>query len=214
MIDDNINYEYIIRYIRRSLKPSDGIVADMETFAKEYDVPISQPETIKMIELLIRLGGIKRVLEVGTAIGYSAIRMANAGAEHIDTIEINSDAARVAQENVVRAEADGKIHIIKGDAKEVLPTLSGEYDMIFIDAAKGQYSEFFNHCMRMLKKGGLLVSDNVLYKGMTATDELVQHRKITIVRRLREYIDMLCSHPGLETDILPIGDGVALSIKL
>ncbi len=214
MIDDNINYEYIIRYIRRSLKPSDGIIADMEAFAKDYDVPISQPETIKLIELLIRLGGIKRVLEVGTAIGYSAIRMANAGAEHIDTIEINSDAARVAQENVVRAEADGKIHIIKGDAKEVLPALSGEYDMIFIDAAKGQYSEFFNHCMRMLKKGGLLISDNVLYKGMTATDELVQHRKITIVRRLREYIDMLCSHPGLETDILPLGDGVALSIKL
>ncbi len=214
MIDDNINYEYIIRYIRRSLKPSDGIVADMESFAKEYEVPISQPETIKMIELLIRLGGIKKILEVGTAIGYSAIRMANAGAEHIDTIEINSDAARVAQENIVRAQSEDKIHIIMGDAKEVLPTIDDEYDMIFIDAAKGQYSEFFNHCMRMLKNGGLLISDNVLYKGMTATDELVQHRKITIVRRLREYIDMLCSHPGLETDILPLGDGVALSIKL
>lgn len=214
MIDDNINYEYIIRYIRRSLKPSDGIVADMEAFAKEYDVPVSQPETIKLIELLIRLGGIERVLEVGTAIGYSAIRMVNAGAEHIDTIEINADAARVATENIKRVEAEDKIHIIKGDAKEILPNMSGEYDMIFIDAAKGQYGEFFNHCMRMLKKGGLLISDNVLYKGMTATDELVQHRKITIVRRLRDYIDMLCSHPELETDILPLGDGVALSIKL
>lgn len=214
MIDDNINYEYIIRYIRRSLKKSEGIIADMEQFAKEYDVPISQPETIKMIELLIRLGRISNILEVGTAIGYSAIRMVNAGAEHIDTIEINQDAARVAAENVKRAKAEDKIHIIKGDAKEILPTLSGEYDMIFIDAAKGQYNEFFNHCMRMLKKGGLLVSDNVLYKGMTATDELVQHRKITIVRRLRDYIDMLCSHPQLETDILPLGDGVALSIKI
>ncbi len=214
MIDDNINYEYIIRYIRRSLKQSEGLVEEMESFAREYDVPISQPETIKMIEILIRFGKVDRVLEVGTAIGYSAIRMANAGAGKIDTIEINADAARVAADNIKRAGYDDKINIIKGDAKEVLPTLSGKYDMIFIDAAKGQYCEFFDNCMRMLKVGGMLVSDNVLYKGMTATDELVQHRKITIVRRLREYIDMLCSHPELETDILPIGDGVALSIKV
>ena len=86
--------------------------------------------------------------------------------------------------------------------------------MIFIDAAKGQYNKFFEYSMKMLKKGGILVSDNVLYKGMTANDELVEHRKITIVRRLRQYLDMLCSNEELETDILPLGDGVALSIKL
>ncbi len=214
MIDDNINYEYIIRYIRASLKKSSGHIEEMEAFAKKYEVPISQPETIKLIEILIKLGRISNILEVGSAIGYSAIRMAKAGAKHIDTIEINPDAVRVARENIDKANLGNNINVIYGDAKEVLPTLDGEYDMIFVDASKGQYNEFFPNCMRMLKSGGLLVSDNVLYKGMTATDELVQRRKITIVRRLRAYIDMLCSNPELETDILPIGDGVALSIKL
>lgn len=214
MIDDNINYEYIIRYIRSSLRKSEGSIAEMERFAKEYEVPISQPESIKLIELLIRIGKVSRILEVGSAIGYSAIRMVKSGAEKVDTIEINSDAARVARANVEKEGLSEKIHIIEGDAKEVLPTLDGEYDMIFIDAAKAQYGEFFNHCMRMLRSGGILVSDNILYKGMTATDELVLHRKRTIVKRLREYIDMLCNHPKLDTDIIPIGDGIALSVKL
>ncbi len=214
MIDDNINYEYIIRYIRASLKKSGGLIEEMEEFAKRYEVPISQPETIKLIEILIKLGRISSILEVGSAIGYSAIRMARAGAKRIDTVEINPDAVRVARANIDKANLGDNINVIHGDAKEVLTTMDGEYDMIFVDASKGQYNEFFPNCMRMLKSGGLLISDNVLYKGMTATDELVERRKITIVRRLRAYIDMLCSHPELETDILPLGDGVALSIKL
>ena len=214
MIDDNINYEYIIRYIRSSLRKSEGNLAEMERFAKEYEVPISQPETIKLIELLIRIGRVKDVLEVGAAIGYSAIRMVYAGAGRVDSVEINPDAVRVARQNAEREGMSENIHIIEGDAKEVLPTLEGEYDMIFIDAAKGQYSEFFGHCMRMLRPGGILVSDNILYKGMTATDELVLHRKRTIVKRLREYIDMLCNHPELDTDIIPVGDGIGISVKL
>ena len=214
MIDDNINYEYIIRYIRSSLRKSEDNIAEMERFAKEYEVPISQPETIKLIELLIRIGKVKDVLEVGAAIGYSAIRMVYAGAERVDSVEINPDAVRVARQNIEKEEMSENIRIIEGDAKEVLPMLDGEYDMIFIDAAKGQYSEFFGHCMRMLRTGGILVSDNILYKGMTATDELVLHRKRTIVKRLREYIDMLCNHPLLDTDIVPVGDGIGISVKL
>ena len=213
MTEDNINFDYITRYIRRTLRQSDGIIAEMEEYAKENGVPISQPESIKMLELLIKIGNVKRILEIGTAIGYSAIRMAKAGAEHIDTIEINDDAAKVALRNISAAELTDKIFVHQGDAKEVLPTLDGSYDLIFIDAAKGQYEEFFKHSMRMLKRGGILVSDNILYKGMTATDELVLHRKITIVKRLRKYVDMLCNHPQLETDILPLGDGVAISVK-
>lgn len=213
MIDDNINYEYILRYIRSTIRKRDGIFADMEKFAKENEVPISQIETIRLIEILIRLGNIKNVLEVGAAIGYSAICMAWAGATKIDTIEINADAVRVARKNIELAGYNDRITVHEGDAREVLKELDGKYDMIFVDAAKGQYNEFFENCMRMLKVGGILVSDNVLYKGMTATDELVQHRKITIVKRLRTYVDMLCNHPKLETDVLPIGDGVALSIK-
>ena len=161
MIDDSINYEYIIRYLRDLLPKRDGLMGELEEFAKKYDVPISQPETMKLLEVLIRLGRVESVLEIGCAIGYS---------------------------------------------------LDGSYDMVFLDAAKAQYGNFFPHCLRLLKPGGLLVSDNVLYKGMTATDELVQHRKITIVKRLRQYLSDLSSNPELETSVLPVGDGVALSI--
>lgn len=214
MIEDNINFDYIIRYIRRTLKPSVGFEAELEKYAKENQVPISQPETIKLIELLIRIGNVKKVLEVGSAIGYSAIKMVGAGAEAVDTIEINHNTAELARNNFKKASVDKNVTLYEGDGKDVLPTLDGKYDLIFIDAAKAQYGEFFKQSMRLLKKGGILLSDNILYKGMTATDELVLHRKITIVKRLRAYVDMLCSSDELETDILPLGDGVALSIKL
>ena len=213
MIDDSVNYEYIIRYLRDLLPKRDGIMGELEAFAKQYQVPISQPETMKLLEVLIRVGKVQSVLEVGCAIGYSAIGMAAAGCEHIDTIEISADAARVARANFEKAGMSSRIQLYEGDAKEVLPILNGSYDMIFIDAAKAQYQEFFPHCMRLLKMGGLLVSDNVLYKGMTATDELLQHRKITIVKRLRQYLDMISNMPELETSVLPVGDGVALSVK-
>ena len=213
MIDDSINYEYIIRYLRDLLPKRSGLMGEMEAFAKEYDVPISQPETMKLLEVLIRIGNIQSVLEIGCAIGYSAIGMVDAGCKKVDTVEISPDAARVAKENFQKAGYTDSITLHFGDAKEVLPTLEGQYDMIFMDAAKAQYGNFFPHCMRLLKPGGLLISDNVLYKGMTATDELLQRRKITIVKRLRNYLEMLSNHPDLETSVLPVGDGVALSYK-
>ena len=199
MIDDSINYEYIIRYLRDLLPKRSGIMGEMEAYAAAHSVPISQPETMRLLELLVSLSRAERILEIGCAIGYSAIGMAKA--------------ARVARQNFEKAGLDGVITLHLGDAKEVLPTMQGSYDMIFMDAAKAQYQEFFSHALRMLKPGGLLVSDNVLYKGMTATDELVQRRKITIVKRLRAYLSMLSSSEELMTSVLPIGDGVALSIK-
>ena len=211
MIDDNINHEYIIRYLRNLLPVRSGLTRELEQYAAEHDVPISQPETMKLLEVLIALGKVQTVLEVGTAIGYSAVCMVQAGCSHVDTI--SSEAAKTARENFERAGLSQRIRLYEGDAKQILPQMQGSYDMIFIDAAKAQYHEFFPHCMRMLKTGGLLVSDNVLYKGMTATDELLQHRKITIVRRLRKYLEMLSSLQYLETSVLPVGDGVALSVK-
>ena len=209
MIDDSVNYDYIIRYIRSVIPESTGFLKELEEFAAENQVPISQPETIKLIEVLIKFGRCEKVLEVGSAIGYSAIRMIGAGAGKVDTIELNHQAAVFAEKNFARAGFSG--------ANDILPELAqnknNKYDMIFIDAAKAQYNSFFEPCFSMLRHGGLLVSDNVLYKGMTATDDLVLHRKRTIVKRLREYIKMLCEHESLETAVLPLGDGVALSIK-
>lgn len=121
--------------------------------------------------------------------------------------------AAEAEKNIAEAQLENIIHLHKGDANELLPRMDGEYDMIFIDAAKGQYGNYLPHCMRMLKRGGVLVSDNVLYKGMTATDELVMHRKITIVRRLRKYLEELSGSERFDTSVIPIGDGIALSYK-
>lgn len=217
MIDDSINYDYIIRYIRDVLPESNGLISELEEFAEANEVPISQPETIRLLEILIKLGRRRRILEVGSAIGYSAVRMAEANPEsEIYTIEINHSAAEYAKRVFEKAGLAQRIHLTEGDANEVLPRLAADgikFDMIFIDAAKAQYTSFFEPCMECLSVGGLLVSDNVLYKGMTATDELILHRKRTIVKRLRDYIDMLCTQKSLDTVVLPVGDGVALSYK-
>ena len=211
--DDNINYDYILRYIRETIPKRDGLLLEMEEYAKEHSVPISQPESIRFLEIIIKIANAKRILEVGSAIGYSAIRMSRAAGGEVTTIELSEEMALVCEENIKKAGLSDKITLIKGDAREVLPKISGEYDLIFVDAAKGQYAEFFKESQRLLRKGGILVSDNVLYKGMTATDELLIHRKITLVRRLRSYLDMLKGNKEFSTAIIPIGDGVALSFK-
>lgn len=217
MLDDSINYDYILRYVRDVLPKREGVLKELEDFAEKNDVPISQPETIKLIEVLIKMGNIKNILEVGSAIGYSALRMAMASDRaQIHTIEINHDAANYAKKVFESAGLDKRISLTEGDANEVLPKFrdsGNKYDMIFIDAAKAQYLSFFDPCMDMLNDGGVLISDNILYKGMTATDDLVLHRKRTIVKRLRDYVEMLCTHPSLDTAILPMGDGIAISFK-
>ena len=211
--EDNINYEYIIRFLRDNIKKSEGLISEMEQYAKENKVPISQPESIRLTEILLMIKKPEKILEIGTAIGYSAIKMANVSDAKITTIELSDEMAQKAEENIKKAGLENRITVLKGDAKEVLKTVSGEYDVIFMDAAKGHYMDFFLECDRLLKKGGLLISDNVLYKGMTATDELVVHRKITIVKRLRKYLEMLKENESYQTAVIPIGDGVALSVK-
>lgn len=210
---DNINYDYILRYIRNTLPQSEGLLLEMEKYAEENSVPISQPESIRFLEIIIKIANAKRILEVGSAIGYSAIRMSKAADGEVITIELSDEMADRAEENIKRAGLTDKIRLIRGDAREVIPQIEGEFDLIFVDAAKGQYAEFFRESQRLLRKGGILVSDNVLYKGMTATDELLVHRKITLVRRLRSYLEMLKENTDFSTALLPIGDGVALSFK-
>lgn len=210
--EHNINYEYITRYLRRTLKPNEGLLAEMEEYAKANEVPIAQPETSRFIQVLLKSAQYKNVLEVGAAIGYSSIIMSQCGC-NVTTIERDENMFEPFADFVHRAGAEDKITLIKGDASDVLKELDGEYDFIFIDAAKGQYMEFYREAMRMLKKGGLLFSDNVLYKGMVATDELFKRRKVTIIHRLRDYLTELCSNEELDTAIIPIGDGCAISFK-
>ncbi len=210
-----INYEYINEYIRSTIKPNSGLLAQLEEYAAQNHVPIIQPEVAALMKVLGNMHRPLRILEVGTAIGYSAMLFSSflkTGGK-IDTIERNEQMLELARKNIKAAGLQDTINVIAGDALEVLECLDKEYDMIFLDAAKGQYSEFLEQSKRMLVAGGLLVSDNVLYKGMIATDELVVRRKKTIVTRMRSFLKELCRDEGFETSIIPIGDGVALSYR-
>lgn len=210
-----INHEYINEYIRKTIKRQGGILGELEAYAVQHHVPVIQPEVASLLTVLGRLVKPVRILEVGTAIGYSAILLAGVlePGGRVETIERYDLMIEKATENIKRAGLEKIISIIPGDASEILRCLDKQYDLIFLDAAKGQYPDFLPECLRMLRKGGLLVSDNVLYKGMVANDELVVRRKKTIVTRMRQYLDALCKYEELDTSILPVGDGVALSYK-
>ena len=210
-----ICFDYINDYIRNTIKGSDGLLAELESFASEHHVPIIQPEVARLLKVIGLTLKPKRILEVGTAIGYSTILLSTVLEPEgkIDTVERYDLMIDRARTNIKRAELENTINIIPGDALEVLKCLNKQYDMVFLDAAKGQYPEFLPECLRMLRSGGILFSDNVLYKGMVANDELVVRRKKTIVNRMRSYLKEICSTDTLETSIIPIGDGVAISYK-
>ncbi|MGI6778332.1 MAG: O-methyltransferase [Acetivibrionales bacterium] len=210
-----ICYDYINEYIRKTIKGSKGILKELEEYAKEHHVPIIQPEVARLITVLGSIIRPKTILEVGTAIGYSSILLSSvlAPGGMIDTIDRYELMLDRAKENIKKAELENVVNIIQGDAIDVLRSLDKKYDMVFLDAAKGQYMEFLPECLRMLEKGGVLISDNVLYKGMIANDDLVVRRKKTIVKRMRSYLDSICNNPELETSIVPIGDGLAISYK-
>lgn len=207
--------DFTNEYLRSMIRQRQGILLELEQYAHEHHVPIITPEVAQLLTVLGRLVKPCRILEVGTAIGYSSILLAETlvPGGRLDTIERQEDRLVRARENIKRAGLEHTVSIIAGDAAEVLPCLDKQYDLIFLDAAKGQYPEFLPECLRMLKKGGLLISDNVLYKGMIASDDKVVRRKRTIVNRMRAYLDSLCGDPDLDTSILPVGDGVALSYR-
>ena len=182
---------------------------------EESYAPIVQKQTEQLIITLLKLIKPKRVLEVGTAVGYSAILMADNLPEDssIITIERYKKHADIAVDNIFASGYEKKIRVIEGEAAEVLHWLDGGFDFIFLDAAKGQYIEFLPDILRLLNQGGVLLSDNILYHGMIEDDEKVERRKITIVKRLHMYLEEIMHNPSLTTSIIPIGDGVALSIK-
>ncbi len=215
MIEDNINQHYIIQYIRDTIPKNEGLLKEMEDYAEKHHVPIVQPEVAKLIIVIAKMVRPMKILEIGTAIGYSSILLSQALEVNgkITTIERYEKMINIAHNNIKKANLENTIDILEGEAEQILPNIEDEFDYVFIDAAKGKYQKFFSHCMRLLKVGGVLVSDNVLYKGMIATDDLVIRRKKTIVKRMRNYLTEIANHPQLETSIIPIGDGVAISYK-
>lgn len=179
-------------------------------------VPVIRKSTQSLLKFLLALSKPRSILEVGTAIGFSALLMSEYGPEecHITTIEKYEKRIPQARENFRRAGAEDRISLLEGDAADILKGLTGSYDLIFMDAAKGQYIFFLPDVLRLLTPGGLLVSDNVLQEGDVVESRFaVTRRNRTIHARMREYLYELKHHPGLETVILPVGDGAALSYK-
>ncbi len=180
--------------------------------ALEDHIPIIMDDTLEVVAKILQEVKPSRILEIGTAVGYSAICFSEYLKEdgRIDTIEREEERAKQARENIKKVEVEKKIQIYEGDAVEILPTLKGSYDVVFIDAAKGKYPFFLEQALRMSHQGTVIIADNVLYKGYVMSD-YNKHKQRTAVRNLREYIANITNDTNLETEILEVGDGLAIS---
>ena len=185
-----------------------------EKALKEH-IPIIMDDTLEVIGKILMKKKPKSILEIGTAVGYSAICFSDYLAEEgiIDTIERDNERAEEAKINIEKTEVKDKINIIEGDAVEILPTIDKKYDVVFIDAAKGKYPFFLEQALRMLNDDGIILADNILYKGYVMSD-YNKHKQRTAVTHLRQYIKEVQENPNLETEILEVGDGIAISKKI
>ncbi len=209
--------ERLVTYINSLDRGNTAVLDTIEREALDSFVPIIRKEMQSFLKLLLSLQKPKRILEVGTAVGFSAILMAeyNPYPCEIVTIENYEKRIPIARENFKRAEKEQQITLLEGDATEVLKTLEEPFDMIFMDAAKGQYINFMPDILRLLKVDGVLVSDNVLQDGdIIESHFVVTRRNRTIHKRMREYLYELTHREDLVTAVLPIGDGITISTKV
>ena len=191
-------------------------LTELERYAKETNVPVIRPQMQSFLKVLLAMQQPKQILEVGTAIGFSALLMSEYAPQgcHITTIEKYEKRIPLAKENFKKAGKQDKITLLEGDAVEILADMQETFDFIFMDAAKGQYIHFLPDILRLLEPGGLLVSDNILQDGdIVESKYAVTRRNRTIHNRMREYLYALTHHEELETVILPVADGVTLSTK-
>ena len=208
--------ERIVDYIRSLETRNSEILEMIEQEALKERVPIIRKEMQSFLKVLLLLKRPKRILEIGAAVGFSALLMSEYAGNgcRIDTIENYEKRIQKAEENIKRAGKEEQIHLLKGDAMEILKTLEEPYDMIFVDAAKAQYIAYFPEVMRLLNKDGMLISDNVLQDGGIMESRFaVERRDRTIHSRMREYLYLLKHDERLETAVVPIGDGASVSVK-
>ena len=180
--------------------------------ALEEHIPIIMDDTLEVIDKYLKEMKPNKILEIGTAVGYSAMCFSEylADGGKIDTIERDEERIKEAKINIKNVGVEEKINIYEGDAVEILPTLNDKYDVVFIDAAKGKYPFFLKESLRMISENGIIFADNILYKGYVLSD-YNKHKQRTAVRNLREYIKEVSENPNLETEILEVGDGLAIS---
>ena len=201
------------QYLRKLPPLLPAGLAEFEREVRDAGLPVSSPEAIDLLLFFCAAHQPKRILEIGTCVGFSATVMLKASPDaRIDTIERNPAMIPVAKENFTKYAADN-VTLFEGDAAVILPNLTGPYDLIYLDAAKGQYPAYLPECIRLLSEGGLLITDDVLFRGQVSAGKPDCHRNQTIVNRLDEYLHRLKNHPMLVTTVLPISDGVAISVK-
>lgn len=208
--------ERITSFINSFYPDDGGTLGEIYENAKAAHVPVIRKETREFLKLLLLMKRPANILEIGTAVGYSALYMSKYASchTHITTIEMDEERVKEAEKNIQNLGMSGMITVIQGDALKILPELTGTYDFIFMDAAKGQYINYLEEVMRLLAQGGILLSDNILQEGeILESHFLVTKRDRTIHDRMRAYLAALKNDRRLETAILSVGDGIALSLR-
>ena len=209
--------ERIVTYMHSLEKPNNNVLEEIEQQAHTDGVPIIRKEMESFLRVMLTITKPKRILELGTAVGYSAILMSECieKKSKIVTIENYEKRIPIAKQNIKDAGKEKIIELLEGDAMEIMPTLQeNQFDFVFMDAAKAQYIHFLPEVMRLMKKGAVLITDNVLQEGdLIESKYVVRRRDRTIHKRMREYLEVVKNHEELETSIVPIGDGITISVK-
>jgi predicted O-methyltransferase YrrM len=209
-----ILYPTQIKYLKQFRTDDDPLFIEMEKYAKEHKVPILSKHAAEFLEQIVILTNPKRVLEIGTAIAYSTIRIARRlkKKSEIHTIEMSEDNAALAKEYIEKSGLEDKIELKLGNALAIMPQLQKKYDLIFLDADKEDYKRLFDYSMILLKRGGVIFIDNLLWHGFAATQKVPKEYKVS-TKHIREFNRVFMNQPTLESTILPVGDGIGLGIK-
>ena len=212
---DNINYKHIVNFLNDTLPKGEGILGELEEYALLHSTPIIQKEVRGLLNSILEYKKCNRILEIGSAIGYSAIFFAMhlPPQGELITLEKDEDYISRAKLNFEKSGLSHKITMIEGDAEESVKNLSGKFDLVFIDANKSKYKQYFDTLLPLVNKGGMIICDNILYKGMVSDGEYLSRKQATIVNALREFLPYIANHKGVATSIIPIGDGLTISVK-
>jgi predicted O-methyltransferase YrrM len=212
---DKIILSSQLEYLSSFRKPLDTLIEELELYAKEHSVPILSWQSAEFLEQLVLMKKPKRVLELGTAIGYSTIRIARMldGKSVVHSIEKSADNILLAKDFIARSGLANKIKLLEGDAVNVMPQLKKKYDIIFLDADKEDYKRLFDYSLVLLRRGGVLVVDNLLWHGYAASTRVPQQYKES-TRHIREFNLLFMNQPNLKASILPVGDGLGIGVKI
>lgn len=209
----NIINPEVVEYITSFYRPVNEELGSFRAAAEADRVPVILPDTEALILNLLRIMKPERILEIGTAVGYSASCFASVCDADITTVEVNEETARIARANIDRLGLSDRIDVLCGDGEEIVNNLDVQYDFVFIDAAKSHYKRFWDAALKHRSKGAVIVSDNVLFKARVVSDKYDETGKYrTNIRKMREFVEYITNVDYADTALLPVGDGVAISI--